>query len=95
MQPAAAASAEPAPESLTASLLGAPDVTGAALGKPAIASIQAGLRQLGYETGPVDGVLGPRTNAAVKAFQEDEGLVTDGKLTASTRARLARRISGE
>ena len=66
----------------------------APLGKPAIASIQAGLRQLGYETGPIDGVLGPRTAAAIKAFQSDEQLISDGTLSQSTRARLSRRIGG-
>jgi hypothetical protein len=70
------------------------EATGAPLGKPAIASIQAGLRQLGYETGPIDGVLGPRTLTAIKAFQVDEALISDGTLSPPTRARLSRRIGG-
>jgi len=33
---------------------------------------------LKYDVGPVDGVFGPKTEAAVKAFQTDQGLVVDG-----------------
>lgn len=58
-----------------------------------IASLQAGLQQLGYETGPIDGVMGPRTTAAIKAFQYAEHLTADGTLSGPTRAVLMRRIS--
>lgn len=40
--------------------------------------IQKLLSQLGYKYMRIDGVFGPLTEAAVKAFQLDEGLVTDG-----------------
>ncbi|MEL6576689.1 MAG: peptidoglycan-binding domain-containing protein [Pseudomonadota bacterium] len=35
---------------------------------------QAGLTALGYAVGPVDGVLGPRTSAAITRFREREGM---------------------
>jgi hypothetical protein len=60
--------------------------------RAAIASFQAGLRQLGYDPGPIDGVIGPHTSAAIKAFQYAEHLTADGNLSAPTRAVLLRRI---
>ena|GEM_PF-5798671 len=63
-----------------------------ALSKATVASLQAGLHQLGYETGPIDGVVGPRTAAAIKAFQYAEHLQADGTLSPPTRAVLQRRI---
>jgi len=40
--------------------------------------LQTQLRQLGYAVGSLDGVNGPLTKAAVKAFQRVSGLVVDG-----------------
>lgn len=42
--------------------------------------IQARLQNLGYDPGPIDGVFGPRTSAAVKAFQEANGLDPTGTI---------------
>ena len=44
----------------------------------AVASLQQSLADLGYSPGPVDGDFGPRTDAAVRAFQKSAGLLTDG-----------------
>lgn len=43
-----------------------------------LTGVQARLNNLGYDCGPVDGVNGPRTRAAVKAFQKDHSLDVDG-----------------
>jgi peptidoglycan hydrolase-like protein with peptidoglycan-binding domain len=60
--------------------------------KPANASavgrVQAGLSRLGYDPGPVDGVMGPRTERAIRTYQGDHGLTVDGRPTAE----LARHI---
>jgi peptidoglycan hydrolase-like protein with peptidoglycan-binding domain len=40
--------------------------------------IQRALANAGYYSAPVDGLLGPKTRAAVKAFQEANGLKADG-----------------
>ena len=43
-----------------------------------LSGVQARLNNLGYDCGPVDGVNGPRTKAAVMAFQKNHGLEVDG-----------------
>lgn len=55
-----------------------------------VSGYQARLKNLGYDCGPVDGVLGPRTKAAVRAFQRDNPpLVVDGDCGPKTRGMLA------
>lgn len=44
----------------------------------AVRELQATLASLGYFSGALDGDFGPRTRAAVLAFQADNHLVTDG-----------------
>jgi len=53
------------------------------------ALIQQALKLLGYNTGPVDGVVGPLTTTAISDFQLDHHLVPDGILGPSTFAVLA------
>jgi peptidoglycan hydrolase-like protein with peptidoglycan-binding domain len=48
-----------------------------------ITTVQRQLSALGYDAGPVDGVLGKRTEIAIKHFQVDAEMNVDGKLTAS------------
>ncbi len=42
---------------------------------------QTALASRGYDVGPVDGIMGPRTGAAIQAFQSDQGLAPDGRVT--------------
>jgi peptidoglycan hydrolase-like protein with peptidoglycan-binding domain len=46
---------------------------------PRILELEEGLAELGYDPGPVDGVLEPKTREAITAFQRDHDLITDGK----------------
>jgi peptidoglycan hydrolase-like protein with peptidoglycan-binding domain len=49
---------------------------------------QQALKQAGHDPGPIDGVPGARTLAALKAFQRSQGLSETGRLDEVTRARL-------
>src|SRR3954451_24511539 len=44
----------------------------------AVRRVQKRLTLAGYDTGGVDGIFGPATEAGVKALQRDRGLVEDG-----------------
>lgn len=46
-----------------------------------IVQVQAALAGLGYDPGSIDGVLGQRTRAAIRAYQRDAGLPEDGEIT--------------
>jgi peptidoglycan hydrolase-like protein with peptidoglycan-binding domain len=61
---------------------------------PELAAVQAALRALGLYGGTVDGLAGPRTAAAVRAFQRRHGLAVDGVPGPRTRAVLERRTPG-
>jgi len=54
-----------------------------------VSGIQGRLANMGYDVGRIDGVIGPRTRAAIEAFQRDHPpLVVDGTCGPLTRARL-------
>jgi peptidoglycan hydrolase-like protein with peptidoglycan-binding domain len=53
-----------------------------------VRSAQQSLKDKGFDPGPVDGVMGPKTRAAVTDFQKKEGLKVTGRLDAETAARL-------
>lgn len=72
---------KPAPKR-TASAPSGPD--------PDIRRVQAMLADLGYDPGPADGLQGPRTRAAIRAYQDDRGLRTDGRASVALVRRLER-----
>jgi murein L,D-transpeptidase YcbB/YkuD len=47
-------------------------------------AIQAALKDLGLYTGDIDGKIGPKTRAAIREFQGQNGLVVDGKVGPKT-----------
>jgi S1-C subfamily serine protease len=51
-------------------------------------AVQQRLGDLGYDPGPVDGVVGPSTRAAIRAFQADAGLPVDGEISEALYAAL-------
>jgi peptidoglycan hydrolase-like protein with peptidoglycan-binding domain len=65
-----------------------PAVTGETLTPDAVRAIQNRLRQLGYYTGPNDGIWGPATQGAVQSFQQGQGLQPTGQLNPATVAVL-------
>ena len=46
-----------------------------------IERVQSGLARLGYNPGPADGVLGPKTHRAIRAFEVDHGLRVTGEVS--------------
>lgn len=51
--------------------------------------IQRDLKQAGYDPGPIDGKMGPKTRTAIKAFQKDHHLKADGVVGPKTWAKLS------
>jgi hypothetical protein len=49
---------------------------------------QQALQSKGYYSGPIDGIVGPKTQAGVREFQADAGLKVTGKVDDSTAERL-------
>jgi len=52
---------------------------------------QIALKELGYNPGPIDGVLGPATRDAIRQFQRDHGLAVTGQFNEATVIHLRRR----
>ncbi|MFN2466771.1 MAG: peptidoglycan DD-metalloendopeptidase family protein [Gaiellaceae bacterium] len=73
---------------LAALALAAPATAG--LGDPQVAALQVGLKERRLYAGPVDGVLGPKTSAAVQRLQRRARIVPDGLPGPQTRAALGR-----
>jgi peptidoglycan hydrolase-like protein with peptidoglycan-binding domain len=49
---------------------------------------QRTLRELGYQPGPIDGVVGPKTKDALARYQRAERIQVTGRLDPETMARL-------
>lgn len=60
-----------------------------------VAEVQSRLTQLGYTSGIIDGVYGPTTAWAVRAFQRANRLAADGVVGPRTRAALDAAPQGE
>ena len=56
--------------------------------------VQRGLTELGYEPGPADGLYGPKTTDAIRRYQGDHGLLTDGRATAELVEHIERQAAG-
>ena len=50
--------------------------------------IQTRLKKWGYYNGAIDGILGPKSISAIKAFQKKYGLVQDGIVGPKTAAKM-------
>ncbi len=85
------ATVSPAPRSLTVAQAGSDDVD--LSDRRLVASVQKALRAVGFDPGPVDGLVGPRTQSAVRAYQEARGLPQDGVITKTLLASLAKEVT--
>lgn len=59
-----------------------------------ITAIQTALAERGFDPGPIDGEFGPKTEAAVAAYQQAEGLTIDGEVGPETSAALGVDLKG-
>jgi hypothetical protein len=62
---------------------------------PEVRRLQEQLARLGYDAGKTDGVFGPATERAAKAFQHDHGLTADGVVGPVTAAALAKAVAAK
>lgn len=53
-----------------------------------VTGVQARLSNLGFKCGPVDGIVGPMTQAAIEQFQMSQNLTVSGKLDDQTINRM-------
>ncbi|MFP2929888.1 peptidoglycan-binding protein, partial [Pyxidicoccus sp. 3LG] len=70
-----------------------PTLRPGARGEP-VRALQQRLNQLGFNSGTADGAFGPKTEAAVKAFQKSRGLTADGIVGPKTWDKLGIKVSG-
>lgn len=59
-----------------------------AKGSSIVRIAQRHLSNLGYYSGKIDGIMGPGTRAAIKKFQREQGLKSDGVLGSKTQSAL-------
>jgi soluble lytic murein transglycosylase-like protein len=64
--------------------------TAGAVTNAQVPGLQVALKARGFYSGPVDGIAGPQTAAAVRAFQRDAGITVDGIAGLQTRRALGR-----
>jgi peptidoglycan hydrolase-like protein with peptidoglycan-binding domain len=89
--PATGLAAEPenrSGELASAGLLARGAGYGTEAGSKAVRDLQLRLRRLGDRPGPIDGLYGPMTKAAVERFQRSHGLAVDGVVGPQTKGRL-------
>ncbi|MBX2856225.1 MAG: peptidoglycan-binding protein [Rhodobacteraceae bacterium] len=60
----------------------------------ATARVQAGLRDLGYNPGPIDGVKGTQTTQAIRDYQRDNGLLVDGQASYELASHIDGKLGG-
>jgi len=70
-----------------------PTLREGAKGEP-VRALQQRLNTLGFNAGTADGSFGPKTEAAVKAFQRAKGLTADGVVGPKTWDKLGIKVSG-
>ena len=59
-----------------------------------VTALQQALVSAGYDPGEADGTFGPQTEAAVVAFQQDNGLSPDGIVGPETASALNAAVAG-
>lgn len=81
-------------DNATTSSQGTGTSSDASMSADTIRQAQQQLSDKGLYTGQVDGVMGPKTQAALKEFQQKQGMQASGKLDSSTLAALGVQAGG-
>ena len=55
--------------------------------------LQEKLNERGFEAGPADGIPGPRTRAAIRRFQKEQGMIADGFASQEVLDRLSLQVA--
>ncbi|MGH1349382.1 MAG: peptidoglycan-binding domain-containing protein [Methyloligellaceae bacterium] len=58
--------------------------------KPLVRRIQGALNRLGYRPGPVDGMMGRQTSAAISRYQDEYGLLITGQASPALLSHMKR-----
>jgi len=66
-----------------------PDISTLQLDRSQVRVVQRALNERGCNAGPVDGIIGPKTRGAIRAYQENEGLAVTGLPNQETLLALA------
>ena len=69
------------------------DNANADIDRKEVMAMQRSLREKGHNPGPVDGIMGPRTRAALMEYQKKEGITPSGQWDDDTKSRLGVRTS--
>lgn len=77
----------PAPRSSKGAAMHASKV-GASGSHAQVMAFQQALKDKGFDPGPIDGTVGPKTTAAVRAYQKAEHLTMTGEMNTDTAAKL-------
>ncbi len=59
-----------------------------------LTGVQQRLKNLGFDPGPIDGIFGPRTSAAIRRFQQWKKLTAHGKADQETRDAIEKAHEG-
>lgn len=65
------------------------------LSRPEQLALQTDLQRMGFDPGPLDGVLGRQGRAALRAWQKSRGLIPDGFATEIVLQQIERELSGQ
>jgi N-acetylmuramoyl-L-alanine amidase len=63
-------------------------------GAGTVREVQQALQNKGHDVGAIDGVMGPRTESALRDFQQKQGLTRSGRIDAQTLSALEVQPSG-
>ena len=70
------------------------DMASSAQGEAHVRTAQERLKHKGFDPGPIDGIWGPRTAAAVGEYQRKEGLTVTSRLDSDTLGKLGVGVGG-